>query len=988
MNSKDITVTTPRARDAISKQFSKIMNPTLNSTVNKAVEEERIRTGVISKFYPYWDKAEVILDGSKEKILCKILHRYGGDVIDFYTPDADREIFDDERKEVCVIPKSAQHVLVMKIHDSDSTENLILGYYQDKDIVGFKPAKNGHMKLMSITEPNLYWLEFGRTGLDVRVPGQIKSDVGTLPKTMESGNIYDSNMIYTKEEVDEKLKKRGGLNSSELLKLVENYNQRGTDKYYLFRGDCWAINNNYESSAAITSTDHTNLKVEGTFRTHQDMVGLYWYSQDLITHHYISYGNRSDYRDVIFECDVDYSGCLFDVDIPGFASTFTIKMNDNSIYYLKTSDFITTDPVTGVSHLKIDFNTLEVKANSEYINSRGKTVVARDAFKLDVSNVKFLMFVLIPPSYEKNETTYTIKDNSDYYLEFTNISVTNGDIGWEHRKLEPHQYRLCEGYDDFYNLNPFRVCKEMRKLGYVEWCDLYIGASHFYEKSGTIGDTITVRDEKGTEIFDHSRTEKMVLDTTVPLNKSFIAWFDCYSRELKNNDCPNLVVSVSMENLQCPPSWRQKQSAPSQDPEVRKKNPNGYAMTGWIPSTFFYSPCHADVLPYMQSVSEACLDIVVANDMRPILQLGEAWWWWNEYTDPTYRSPCFYDDATKQKYYDAFGKNLPEYVTPDEEFDIDAIDWLNQQIVDYSWGIREVVKQPKYENGLYMALFFPPSVLDPDRVPPMIQRVNYLTGIYSRSQLDILQVEDYDWVTGNPLQPETKERDRSHHPLAYTIGEKLGFKTSQQHYFGGFVQYPEDASEFWVEIKKAMDDAISKGFAEVYVWAGSQVRRDHKMLGYDEYELAQYWLYSEAAPSTIIINSSDDEGDDPVIPTGWQTFTKTSNFWNVSDDTALKYRKKGSIVEMSGKVHLHSNEDELTELLLGALPRGFRPLSEQYFALKGTQAGDTSIIYDWICCVRPNGDVYVIKVREEEQEIIPFEGNQFTITRSIVWFMA
>lgn len=299
-------------------------------------------------------------------------------------------------------------------------------------------------------------------------------------------------------------------------------------------------------------------------------------------------------------------------------------------------------------------------------------------------------------------------------------------------------------------------------------------------------------------------------------------------------------------------------------------------MTGWIPSTFFYSPCHHEVLPYMQSVSEACLDIVVANEMPPILQLGEAWWWWNEYTDPTYRSPCFYDNATKQKYLEEFGKPLPEYVTPDsEDFDTEAIDWLNKQIVEYSWGIRDVVKQPKYTDGLYMALFFPPSVLDEDRVPTMMQRVNFLSGIYSRTQLDVLQVEDYDWVTGNPLQPETKERDRSHHHRAYEIGEELGFQTNQQHYFGGFVQYPEDASEFWVEIKKAMDDAISKGFAEVYVWAGSQVRRDHKMLGYDEYELAQYWLDKG---SSVTINMMNDEGDIPDVPEGWQTFVKTENF--------------------------------------------------------------------------------------------------------------
>ena len=141
-----------------------------------------------------------------------------------------------------------------------------------------------------------------------------------------------------------------------------------------------------------------------------------------------------------------------------------------------------------------------------------------------------------------------------------------------------------------------------------------------------------------------------------------------------------------------------------------------------------------------------------------------------------------------------------------------------------------------------MALFFPPSVLDNDRVPPMMQDANFLKDAYNPSKLDVLQIEDYDWVTGNPLQPETKERDRSHHPKAYTIGQELGFTEDRLHYFGGFVQYPENAKEFWRLIKQSMDDAIAKGFKEVYVWAGSQVRRDHKILGYDKLELVQNLL--------------------------------------------------------------------------------------------------------------------------------------------------
>ena len=86
-----------------------------------------------------------------------------------------------------------------------------------------------------------------------------------------------------------------------------------------------------------------------------------------------------------------------------------------------------------------------------------------------------------------------------------------------------------------------------------------------------------------------------------------------------------------------------------------------------------------------------------------------------------------------------------------------------------------------------MALFFPPSVTDTDRVPPMIRDVNYLIDAYSPSKLDILQIEDYDWVTS----------ENPHHKEAYTIGQELGFSEDRLHYFGGFVENPEDADRYW-----------------------------------------------------------------------------------------------------------------------------------------------------------------------------------------------
>ncbi len=619
---------------------------------------------------------------------------------------------------------------------------------------------------------------------------------------------FDEMEFYLKGEVDDKFAQvpteevvDAKINNiyRDLNRVLDNYDSTIDRKYSLFRGDCWTINNNFESSASITSGENTsendeyppghvdNFTVTGTFRTDSDLIGIYWNSSDLITHPYITYGTHTDYTGVVLEFDYHMTGCRAWTD--GYGQTtnpcvLTINKTNGTVAYALMEDYITGN------HVEIDFDNL--------VDGGGNPIT--------VTDIDSIMLMLKPALDNGN---YRIINNVDFSCEVYNIEVTNGDIGKEKSRLNTHIYRLCEGYDDFYNLNPFRVCREMRKLGYVGWVDLYIGASHFYEKSGTVGDTID------TSSFDHTRTEKMTLNPNVPLNKAFEAWLDCYSRELKANDVDRLIISVSMENLQPPVSWRQKTA--TGDP----------ALTRWVPSTFFYSPCNNNVITYMQSVSKACLDIIIDNDMPPILQMGEAWWWWNEQDEPE-QAPCFYDTATKNKYYSEFGNNMPEYGSSwVEDYNHDVMAWLNQQLCEYSEKLREVAKS--YEDGTYMALFFPPSVLDTERVPPMIQEADYIKDAYSPEKLDVLQLEDYDWVI----------EKSPHHEEVYSIGQELGFDVDDLHYYGGFVQYPEDAEELWKLIEDSMVEAINKHFGEIFVWAGTQVRRDNKYIGREDYSFVE-----------------------------------------------------------------------------------------------------------------------------------------------------
>lgn len=198
---KDSTITTGRLEQSIEHAVNRVAGPQITQQISNAVEDERLRTGRVTKFYHYLDKAEVKIDHSGELVLCKILHRFGGDVLDLYTPVASEESFCDELKEPCIIPRHGLNCLVIKIHDEDSEENLILGYYENEEIVGLNPAAPGNFKIATRGGTNQYWIKFGHDGLELRLPENGSMDIGEIPDEMENKEYADSTNVYTKEEV-------------------------------------------------------------------------------------------------------------------------------------------------------------------------------------------------------------------------------------------------------------------------------------------------------------------------------------------------------------------------------------------------------------------------------------------------------------------------------------------------------------------------------------------------------------------------------------------------------------------------------------------------------------------------------------------------------------------------------------------------------------------------------------------------------------------
>lgn len=113
----------------------------------------------------------------------------------------------------------------------------------------------------------------------------------------------------------------------------------------------------------------------------------------------------------------------------------------------------------------------------------------------------------------------------------------------------------------------------------------------------------------------------MTLDDKETTNSAFRTLITAYLNEIKLNGFTDIVISISMENLEMPDAWKQR------------KSDGTVGETVCASPTKFYSTWNAYVKNYIESVTRDILSIVVNIGFMSILQLGEPWWWWQ--TDGT-----------------------------------------------------------------------------------------------------------------------------------------------------------------------------------------------------------------------------------------------------------------------------------------------------------------------------------------------------------------
>lgn len=632
-------------------------------------------------------------------------------------------------------------------------------------------------------------------------------------------------------------------------------------KYQRFHPDLWTTVFNYEALGIVVSESDTSMRVAGNFRTQGDYIGLVWSSSDFWQHEYTAYQYNTDYTEVSFSFTPVYNGALTNFnDIesqPAMVVRYKTQYGDleekyvsMGLYGIKnvgTHTFLFNgeielphtwldpqslsltwikDDITGSgAEILTDYDAdfvrgrfftkegvipynAEVTATYTYNSHEKYTFDFNHLYegthpsllkKLNPKGIESITIPIMPIDFTPSVLTFT-GESREFDLYFNDIEVVNGILNDVPPQRPYNSYRLAEGFDDEYNKNPKRLIESMRLLGYKGMINFYIGASHFYDKWGKQGEV-------------SQGVHHITLDKEKGINHTFRVWLTHYLRAMKANGFDDIVISVSMECLQMPLEWRQLMY-------------NGKpGQTGWEPPTSFYSPVNPEVQTYIRRITKETLDIVVSEEFTPILQLGESWFWWQEFvpgdvnTPFEGRPPCFYDNATKERFKQEMGYELPVYGTseiPVTSETMPVLEKLRQYLGEYTIFMKSIADE--YENSQFTTLFFPPSVLDEARVPQFIRMVNAPFDYWRYPNLDFIQIEDYDWVT---------TENENHSEVYEQAWRDMEYPYSKQHYFAGFVLKHENAEKEWKLIEHAAQQALGKGFAEVFIWAGTQIRRDN-----------------------------------------------------------------------------------------------------------------------------------------------------------------
>ncbi|MEO6579723.1 MAG: DUF2460 domain-containing protein, partial [Sphingomicrobium sp.] len=508
-------------------------------------------------------------------------------------------------------------------------------------------------------------------------------------------------------------------------------------------------------ASVVTSPDGHGLKVEASFLRANDLVGLIWRSEDQGAHPAHARETSRDYSGCVLKFRWRSIGLVALNAVNG--PTLTIEGRDASgaarSWYVRLWNYAQG---TGTdARISLDFDALD-----------SGFMLPSEADPVHPKAIDRMFFSMVPPGYDLASSallptpavaTLTI---DEVECDGAGSVLSIGDA-----MVPEHKLRMATAYDDQYDQCPERIVEAIHRLGFRGVINHYIGMSHYFPL-GSDG----------------------LVDTSAPFNAAARAWHSAFARAAKAWGY-DVIWSLSYEILDhfCPEAWKQR------------TYDGGAALTGYDPPSTLISPASGAGIDFLCSVAAELSALSVDAGLPAKVQIGEPWWW----ITADHR-PCLYDDAAKAllggspiEVGDVRGPKSPAQIAL-----LDAAGAL------LASSTQAIAAASGAETHLLVYL---PGPLDP--AAPEIRRAN-LPVAWARPAFDVLQTEDYEWVTGG--------RSDLSAAMRAVATARLGYPVSEQHYFSGFAAKPDD----WEQILEAARAAGRDGLAETFIWAMPQMLRD------------------------------------------------------------------------------------------------------------------------------------------------------------------
>jgi uncharacterized protein (TIGR02217 family) len=531
----------------------------------------------------------------------------------------------------------------------------------------------------------------------------------------------------------------------------------------------WMVDFPRPMMAAVTTQGADTIVVDAVFYRRSDLAGLIWESADHWSHPLLALETARDYRGTTLAFRWVASGDVQPLDAVN-GPVLTIEGRDAAgvprSWFVRLWNYASG---TGSdAEVVLDFDALDA---GFLLPAEAERVWAGDIDRMFVS--------LVPTGYDGSDVPLPVPASAHVEVRDIRCDGRGSVIKAGDAFVPPHGLRITGGYDDSYNQTPERLIEAAFALGYRGAMVHYVGMSHF---PGLI--------------FDPA-SGAFLADPAVPVCGPAAAWHaDFLARAAALGFAPILSLSFELFDANCPESWAQRDGD------------GGRAATGYVPPSTLLSPASAAAMAWLQAVALAFNAMAVAAGVVPRFQIGEPWWW----VGPDWK-PCLYDDATVALYLAETGLAAPvigDIRTVGTAAERAWLDWCGGLLGRATLALRDAVTGAAPGTAVLL-LFYAPQVLN--AAAPELIRAN-LPLQWAYPAFDILQLEDYDFVTLGDFGGQARARA--------AIGERLGYPLARQHYFSGFAVVAAD----WQRIAEAAVGAIARGVAETFVWAWPQVARD------------------------------------------------------------------------------------------------------------------------------------------------------------------